>query len=119
MPIDRKGFRDRDNNRVISRALQRRPGGKPSRSPKKYVQRPTKVRPARAKQSPFATLVTKILKLKARVRLDQRARQIKQPKLIQQFVCRHSPDNNKRVNRASSLRRPPDDRLLLTPVCRM
>jgi hypothetical protein len=29
MPIERKGFRDRDNNRVISRALQRRPGGKP------------------------------------------------------------------------------------------
>jgi hypothetical protein len=34
---------------------------------------PTRVRPARAKQSPFSMLVTKILKLKARVRLDQRA----------------------------------------------
>src|SRR5437899_9477963 len=52
----------------------------------KHVHRPTKARPARAKQSPFSTLVTKILKLKARVRLGQRARQIKLPKLIEQFA---------------------------------
>jgi hypothetical protein len=87
--------------------------------PGKHVQRPTKVRPARATQSPFSTLVTKILKLKARVRLDQRARQIKLPKLIQQFACRPSVNNSRRASCGRYLHRPPDNRLLLTLVCRM
>ena len=39
-------------------------------------------------------------------------------KLIQQFACRPSVNNNKCVSRASSLRRPPDNRPLPTPVCR-
>jgi hypothetical protein len=85
----------------------------------KHVLRPTKVRLARAKQRPFSTPVIKTLRLKVRVRLDQRAPQIKRSKLIERFACRPSVNNNRRASRAGYLRHPPASRLLLTPVCRM
>jgi hypothetical protein len=61
-------------------------------------------------------LVTKILKLNARVRADQRARRIKLPKLIEQFACRLSLNNNKPVSRASYPRLPPDNPMFPIPV---
>lgn len=58
-------------------------------------------------------------RLKARISLDQRPPQIRRSKLIEQFACKHSLNNNKRVSRASYLHQPPGNHLLLTRACVM
>jgi hypothetical protein len=53
-------------------------------------------------------------KAQSESKLDQRPPQIRRSKLIEQFACRHSLNNNKRVSRASYLHQPPGNHLLLT-----